>query len=70
MPTNDDIQRHVSTALVAAGIVFSATLLLQSKNIPVRHDVTGIPAAESARNGLPGNSDSAASAQPVPPSWQ
>lgn len=65
MSAKNDIRRRASIVLVATGMVFSAVLSLQSQDIPVRHDVTGIPHAEPARKGLPGNSGSASSAQPA-----
>lgn len=70
MSTKDVIQRRVNILVLAMGIVFLAVFSLQSLDIPVRRDATGMPDAVPVGEDLQGSTEGVRSAPTVPPALQ
>lgn len=70
MYTRNDTERSANILLIATGFVLVAVLLLQSLDIRIPRDATGLPDAGPAGEDLRGNSDGIPFPPPVPPVLQ
>ena len=66
----DAPQSRANILVLATGIVFLAVLSLQSLDIQVRRDMTGVPRSTPVDEGPGGNGNSIPYRQPVPPALQ